>query len=1596
MIGTIFGNGTSYSREEGQSVTVVTYAFDGPGNTVTGLGAPGPTISFRDSEIRQLNAALAEFEAVAALDLQQQQLSVANRGDVDVLIQGVREVPGLIAGYASVGAGSSLHVIELFSDGRTRKLFDELFIHEFGHNLNLTHPFDNILLPGLTNGDSASAGAYGLNRNIYTTMAYRSGDFPGTPGVADGSWAIATNLGAVDIGALQSIYGANKTFAGANDVYGILTNEIKTIWDTGGTDLIDFGAAEDDAVIDLRAATLKVEEGGGGRPSYVAKLDDDGSGRDKASAYTIAFGVEIENGTTGRGDDRLTGNDAANVLISGAGSDTLKGGEGDDLLRAGGTNLATAVLPDLNSGRRDQGLQVAALDTITTGATFDFVFRIDDLSRTQKLMVYDSPGRDGIDLEVTFNPASPTFQLSLSVFTPNEGGSTGGMRTGNGLEAGKLYRATVVRETDGETTFYLDGVKAGSLDILAGNLLESGGTLTFGQTKGDPDPNLALDGAIGEVAIHGGILSPSDIGNRDVLALATPGEGSLIHHWKPDAATGAHATLTGGSPLVASPSVTYAVAQLETDDDLIFGEGGNDTLEGGLGDDTLDGGDGIDTAIFAVSSDAASALIGRGDLTITSAEGTDLVRANVERLQFTDKVLTFDEAKALDGATAPEGGQDVGAPVTGGDDPDDLTGSDVAETVTAGGGDDVIDAGDGDDMASGGNGSDVIRGGDGDDVLAGDVAPVTSAPSADVAVLDGNSENLTSPFTGPSEGFTIEAVFRLDANTEGTLISFRPTTPISGFSVIYSPASGDSPEGLYTSLFNARQSVSSVDNPVVPFNLPQDQLFRLTLVATPDGTVQVFVDGTAVTQLTFASADRNGFNDGDITFGRDDLPRRVSELSNGPESLTGAVGELAIFSGLQTAEQIAARSVTGIAEADDPSLLAYWVPNAAQNRHDTRAGQVDLEASPNVTYEAAGPVAQPVTEDDGQPRNDTLIGGLGDDTLFGGDGEDEAVFAAALTDITIETAERSLIVTSSEGVDVVSDDIEFLRFDGVRVTYDGLAALEDAERVDGSDEGTVIQDGVGDQLILANGGDDTIFAFAGNDTIDGGEGNDRIIMPGFTTAPDGFEDPFFAEVVLGDGRGFAAIDAFEVENTLISIENAQGTLLADRLVGDRGDNALNAAAGDDLLIGGGGDDVLAGDDGNDTLMGGDGQDTARFFGLDLADVTFDLEDETLLIVSSRTGIDLVHSDVETLQFDDQTISFARAAGTEVLIETVDSGGTLVGSDADERFAGGDGDDIVRLGGGDDTVEGGDGFDTVVLSEVQQVPEGFDDVFFVESSLEDGLAEVGSLGDRIALSGVEAVEGSAFADYLVGDEFANLLRGGGGDDVVSGLGEEDTLEGGIGDDLLIGGEGSDTLRGDDGQDTLTGQGGRDLLDGGEGDDLYVVGDNRDRIVDSGGFDTVSVINEARVRLSGGIIERAEVLEDTGRGWIFGDEGATEILGNEDRNTLVSGGGADTMTGGAESDFFAFQQTEVPTTALITDFDGTDKLFLDDQFFGMGNAGINVRALSASDVRGLLRDGLADFDLSNAQLLLDVDGSGELVGTVRFQTARELDVEDVFLF
>jgi serralysin len=143
--------------------------------------------------------------------------------------------------------------------------------------------------------------------------------------------------------------------------------------------------------------------------------------------------------------------------------------------------------------------------------------------------------------------------------------------------------------------------------------------------------------------------------------------------------------------------------------------------------------------------------------------------------------------------------------------------------------------------------------------------------------------------------------------------------------------------------------------------------------------------------------------------------------------------------------------------------------------------------------------------------------------------------------------------------------------------------------------------------------------------------------------------------------------------------------------------------------------------------------------------------------------------------------------------------TIFGLAGNDRIYALGGNDEILGGAGADNLDGGSGIDTASYT---------DSWMGVYVSLLPGT--VGQLGTAHGdmLVNVENLTGSAYNDFLEGNEDVNVLRGLAGNDYLYGYGGNDVIEGGTGNDILEGDRGNDTLRGDAGVDVLAGGPGAD--------------------------------------------------------------------------------------------------------------------------------------------------------------------------------------------
>lgn len=203
---------------------------------------------------------------------------------------------------------------------------------------------------------------------------------------------------------------------------------------------------------------------------------------------------------------------------------------------------------------------------------------------------------------------------------------------------------------------------------------------------------------------------------------------------------------------------------------------------------------------------------------------------------------------------------------------------------------------------------------------------------------------------------------------------------------------------------------------------------------------------------------------------------------------------------------------------------------------------------------------------------------------------------------------------------------------------------------------------------------------------------------------------------------------------------------------------------------------------------------------------------------------------------------------------------------------------------------------------------------------------GAGGNSIDLSGITRsafpelqqlrVRGGDGNDTITGSDLADWISGESGDDViVAGLGS-DSLFGGSGGDHLTAGEGDDQIDGESGNDTILGNGGRDTLTGGDGINyLNAAGPTgdivRERVHGSTTLATNLLIwNTGRNTMSG--VESAELIGsgsadhiDIG-GWVSGSvtvrggAGNDTVLGSAVRDIVDGESGNDSILGAAGFD------------------------------------------------------------------------------------------------
>jgi len=913
--------------------------------------------------------------------------------------------------------------------------------------------------------------------------------------------------------------------------------------------------------------------------------------------------------------------------------------------------------------------------------------------------------------------------------------------------------------------------------------------------------------------------------------------------------------------LIGSAYADTLTGQNGAVENIIFGGGGDDTLDGRGGNDMLYGEDGTDVIYGGDGNDLLSG--GGGADLLEGGDGED-----VADYSDSDAGVTVDLSKGAGRGGHAEGDRINGIEhIQGSAHADVLIGQndDTSNMFSGGAGDDVLEGRGGDDVLSGGAGADILDGGEGQDVA--DYASSDAGVAIDLEAGTASG--------GHAEGDRLGGVEHLAGSAHAdTLLGD------GGINLIGGGGGDDTIDGR-----GGDDMLSGGDgNDSIYGGDGHDVLMG-------DGGSDKLIGGDGDDVLT-------GGTWGDILDGGDGL-----DTANYAESEAGVAIDLeagtasggdAAGDTLISIEHLAGSAHDDVLAGDaGTNLLAGGAGNdtlygrdgddlliggAGADRLDGGSGvdwadysgsgmgvTVDLTAGTGRGGDAEGDRLSGIENVAGSKYNDRLTGDAGANWLDAGDGHDHLRGGSGADRLDggagIDTADYA---GSSAGVDVDLTTGKGFGGDAEGDTLSGIENLigsDHADRLTGSAEDNQIDGGAGDDTIDGGSGDDWLTGGAGADRMSGGDGVDTV---DFNYS---FKAGVNVDLAAGIGRGGDAEG-----DTFSGIENVRGTVFDDTITGDGGSNLLEGGGGDDTIDGGAGSDVLAGGQGADRIEGGEGVDTADYSA-----------------AGEGVSVDLGTGTGSAGEAAGDTLS-----GIENLTGSMWND-TLTGDAGNNRIDGGSGNDVLSGGAGADELIGGTGNDTADYSSSK---EG------VRADLDTGTF-LGGDAEGDVLSGIENLTGSGHADKLAGDGGANRIDGGAGDDAITGGGGDDVLTGGAGNDTFM-------FRDEFGFDTITdfGEGDKVLLDAESYSELQSALANAAQHNGADGpytvlwFSlsgrTITFLNTERSSLSlddFGIAPDA----DAAPGQVLtGTDGADQLIGNTGDDVLIGGAGGDLLMGGAGTD------------------------------------------------------------------------------------------------
>ncbi|MGH1403837.1 MAG: type I secretion C-terminal target domain-containing protein [Alphaproteobacteria bacterium] len=839
-------------------------------------------------------------------------------------------------------------------------------------------------------------------------------------------------------------------------------------------------------------------------------------------------------------------------------------------------------------------------------------------------------------------------------------------------------------------------------------------------------------------------------------------------------------------------------------DDTLSGEGGTDTLHGGSGNDVLNGGDGDDT--LSGGSDDDTLHGGGGFDGLSGGEGVDTLYGQ----NGNDFLDGGDGDDHLDGGA----GSDI---LHGGSDDDDLRGGGDDDDLHGGSGEDTLDGQDGNDLLEGGLGADTLNGGQGNDALYANNESDLSVIDFDVDTLEGGDGN---DFLYGSGGGDIlrggEGYDQLVGQHGDKLYGGNGEDKLyGGTDTILDGGAGN--DFLYGSGLGVSYIVSggtdvisdrAQDSTLVFNSGSVDSLsfFRAAngslIIEKAIGETVIIVDyfnGHTVDHISFDGGNTHvsfAYVIDTIEFFNDPVDTDSGTYS--PQTYNGG-DENNIYNVTTSGDHVnLGKGSNRIGFKPIDLDVEVFVASEVDNEQDTiRLYNVQSFDDVQLIYEN------------------------GRMALY--NGTNRVVLQDALDDgqsdhYIVEIDGGSLLNLSQMNLILRGDSVGDLN--GYSVN-DTIYADDDGSNISGLTGNDIIFGGAGADLLDGGEGDDTISDGAGDDIIYGGAGVDILVDQ---EGNDTYYVDVSDTVVFGEGTNTVILDNDENYLTGLRIEilgtSSFDDVVFTRIIGDAshdityalnyGGNSLIVDDYEDLL---GAPTIALVNTGHSQILSQmtlvtDVRAQSAYTYIELGkqhDEIFYLSAENDHV--QLTGHDLVYAG----DGDDVVRSFAGiddldGSETSLTVYAGEGNDFLYGGQGDDIIYGGNGDDIVILGvtnaggndlsgddfvsadGGNDLVylspkgsgniDGGDGVDTVSFATLFDVPSST-----LEIDLAAGIAtsETGVL----SLSGFENVQGSGYADRLIGNEEDNRLDGWGGNDVVEGgAGNDAYLQGHVAGEMTI--------------------------------------------------------------------------------------------------------------------------------------------------------------------------------------------------------------------